>query len=61
MMSSSVVYVASLDLNGLSTEPLNQRKRSNALADFMLETMSTSPSKTGDLCLGPQGSNFGAI
>jgi hypothetical protein len=41
--------------------PLKQRKRSNVLVDFKLETMSPSPSKIDDSCLRQQRSSFGGI
>jgi hypothetical protein len=60
-MPPRITYVTALDLNGLPTKPLKQGKRSNALANFKLETMSPSPSKIGGSCLRPQRSSFGAI
>jgi hypothetical protein len=50
-MSFGMVYVTKLDSNGLPSEPLKQGKRSNALLDFKLETMSQSPSQIGGKCM----------
>jgi hypothetical protein len=52
-MSSDVVYVTKLDLNGLSSEPLKQEKRSNALPNFKLVTMFQSPSQIDGKSMWP--------
>jgi hypothetical protein len=47
--------VTALDLNDLPIEPPKEGKRSSALTDFKLETMSLSPSKIGGSCSDHNG------
>jgi hypothetical protein len=43
-MPFGVVYVTKLDLNGLSSEPLEARKAFKRASGFQVKTMSQSPS-----------------